>query len=92
MKKCLVVSTLAVLLLPICLYAADPTVTKSGLFWLGGHYTSISDYSRKVGEFNLGEDQFMPEFMLNYQAVVQRARLASMATSTIIRISWAWSM
>ncbi len=29
--------------------------------WLGSHHTSFNDYSHKVGEYNVGTNEFMPE-------------------------------
>ncbi len=34
--------------------------------WLGGHYTGYEDFYKKVGEFNRGEKEAMPEVSLSY--------------------------
>lgn len=39
--------------------------------WMGGHYTSFSDNPNKVGEYNLGLEEFQPEFRINYLAIGQ---------------------
>ncbi len=61
------VFVLVVLLLANSFVLADdgPT-TESYSFWLGGHYTDFTDYSKKVGEYNKGENETLPEFKLNY--------------------------
>lgn len=61
------VFVLVVLLLANSFVLADdgPT-TESYSFWLGGHYTDFTDYTKKVGEYNKGENETLPEFSLNY--------------------------
>lgn len=49
-------------------YAGDNLV-ETWSVWTGGHYTTFSDNPKKVGEYNLGEDQFLPEFKINYLGV-----------------------
>ena len=34
--------------------------------WLGGHYTGYEDFYKKVGEFDRGEKEAMPELSLSY--------------------------
>lgn len=34
--------------------------------WLGGHYTGYEDFYKKVGEFDRGEKEAMPEVSLSY--------------------------
>lgn len=35
--------------------------------WVGSHYTGYSDYAKKVGEFNFGDDEkLFPEFKIDY--------------------------
>lgn len=47
--------------------AEDGEKTESYYIWLGGHYTEFDDgYTKKVGEYNLGEDQLLPEFKFGY--------------------------
>lgn len=47
--------------------AEEGTKTESYYLWLGGHYTEFDDgYTKKVGEYNLGEDEFLPEAKFGY--------------------------
>jgi len=39
----------------------NETVNKYSL-WIGGHYTDFSDYTKKVGEYDLGNSEGLPEF------------------------------
>jgi hypothetical protein len=42
-----------------------PTYSKWSL-WLGGHYTGLEDYYKKVAEFDRGKEGAMPEASLSY--------------------------
>jgi len=44
----------------------DNGLTEKYTLWIGGHYTDFNDYAKKAGEYNLGNDEFLPEFKLNY--------------------------
>jgi hypothetical protein len=57
----LVIGVLAVLTMtePLTAQLHDSSSIKS--ITIGSHYTSFSDYTRKVGEYNVGRDQMMPE-------------------------------
>ncbi|MDF1544124.1 MAG: GSU2204 family CXXCH-containing (seleno)protein [bacterium] len=58
---------IALLLIPALVIAEDGAAKQRDLsIWLGGHTTEFTDYSKKVGEYDKGEDEVMPEFMLNY--------------------------
>lgn len=47
--------------------AEEGTKTESYYLWLGGHYTEFDDgYTKKVGEYNLGNDEFLPEAKFGY--------------------------
>jgi hypothetical protein len=66
--KSLVVLT-AVLILP-CLSSPvlsqeEPTYSIWSL-WLGGHYTGYEDFYKKIGEFDRGEEEAVPEVKLSY--------------------------
>ncbi|MGB2979940.1 MAG: GSU2204 family CXXCH-containing (seleno)protein, partial [Candidatus Zixiibacteriota bacterium] len=66
--KSLVVLT-AVLIVP-CLSSPvlsqeEPTYSVWSL-WLGGHYTGYEDFYKKIGEFDRGEEEAMPEVKLSY--------------------------
>ncbi len=43
----------------------EPTSSVWSL-WLGGHYTGYEDFYKKVGEFDRGEKEAMPEVSLSY--------------------------
>ncbi|MBD3403489.1 hypothetical protein GF420_11380 [candidate division GN15 bacterium] len=51
------------------LSAQDGDLTQKTSLWIGGHYTTFSDYTKKVGEYKIGLDEFMPEFKVNYLGV-----------------------
>ncbi len=60
---------LAYLLLPVFIVAQESGAeTESYSLWIGGHYTDFKDgeYAKKAGEYNLGADEFLPEFRINY--------------------------
>lgn len=64
MKRNIVI---ALFLLPAILICtgngpAKAAPTHDYSFWLGSHYTSFEDYNKKVGEYNLGNDELLPEF------------------------------
>ena len=40
--------------------------TEEYSLWIGTHYTDFTDYTKKVGKYNLGNDELLPEFMVNY--------------------------
>ena len=46
--------------------AEDGQKSESYSIWFGGHYTDFSDYTKKVGEYNKGLNETLPEFNLNY--------------------------
>ena len=54
-----------ILLLATISFAGEGT-TESYSLWIGGHYTDFSDYTKKVGEYNLGKDETLPELKLGY--------------------------
>ncbi len=60
---------IAVLVLPFFSSSAisqeEPTSSIWSL-WLGGHYTGYEDFYKKVGEFDRGEKEAMPEVSLSY--------------------------
>ena len=64
-----------VLILLVCLFAlvafgtvvaedSEPANTGFSL-WVGSHYTDFTDSPKKVGEYNLGNSEALPEFKLN---------------------------
>ena len=64
MKRNIVI---ALFLLPAILICTGNRPTKAApthdySFWLGSHYTSFEDYTKKVGEYNLGNSELLPEF------------------------------
>ena len=38
-------------------------------FWIGSHYTDFKDYSKRVGEYNLGNSELLPELRLDLSAL-----------------------
>lgn len=71
MKRLLSVVGLALLIVagPSLLSAQDGELTREYSIWIGSHYTTFSDYTKKVGEYNIGLDEYMPEFSVNYLGV-----------------------
>ncbi len=54
-----------VLLLTFSVVSAedDEAIDRYSL-WIGSHYTEFSDYTKKIGEYNIGDNEWMPEFKL----------------------------
>ncbi len=71
MKRMLSHIALALLIVvgPAALYSQDGELTHKTSLWIGSHYTDFSDYTKKVGEYNVGLDEFMPEFKVNYLGI-----------------------
>ena len=52
------------------LQAADTeTAQDQYSLWIGSHYTDFSDYAKKVGEYNLGNSELLPEFRFSHYAL-----------------------
>jgi hypothetical protein len=72
MKKTHVCVFINLLLILGLLIPASPTLSQdepsfsSWSIWLGGHYTGLNDFYKKVGEFDRGEEGVLPEVLLNY--------------------------
>ena len=72
MKKTHVCVFINLLLILGLLIPASPTLSQdepsfsSWSIWLGGHYTGLNDFYKKVGEFDRGEEGILPEVLLNY--------------------------
>ena len=47
-------------------YAEEGVKTEKTTLWFGSHYTDFSDNSKKIGEYNKGENELLPEFRLYY--------------------------
>jgi len=62
-----VVTTISILpfLSSLAISQEEPTSSVWSL-WLGGHYTGYEDFYKKVGEFDRGEKEAMPEVSLSY--------------------------
>ncbi len=56
----------ALLLASSIVFAGDGPTTESYSIWIGGHYTEFTDYAKKVGEYNKGDNETLPEFALSY--------------------------
>ena len=70
MKKSIMNLMLIVLVLGIftpVIFAQEDGAVQNYSIWVGGHYTDFGDYNKKVGEYRLGEDEFLPEFKGFYQ-------------------------
>ncbi len=68
------VFVIVVLLLASSFSFADEGVKfESYSLWIGGHYTDFTDYTKKVGEYDLGDNETLPEFSLNYLSVGQNS-------------------
>lgn len=46
-------------------FAGEDTTEKYSL-WIGSHYTEFEDYTKQVGKYDLGENEWLPEFGVNY--------------------------
>ena len=67
MKSVFKVLTLCLVLLLSYSIVSAGEMSESYSLWIGGHYTDFSDYTKKVGEYNLGNDEeFLPEFKAYY--------------------------
>jgi len=67
MKKMLTAMMVVFVLSFALVSAQDEEATKEYTFWIGGHYTDFTDYNKKVGEYNLGNEDFIPEFKGSYR-------------------------
>ncbi len=57
--------TIVTLSSSVALSQDEPTYSEWSL-WLGGHYTGLEDYYKKVAEFDRGKEGAMPEASLSY--------------------------
>ncbi|MBN2225852.1 MAG: hypothetical protein JW763_00660 [candidate division Zixibacteria bacterium] len=57
----------ALVVMTVAASARDSEPVQNYSIWVGSHYTSLTDYAKKVGEYNLGNDEFLPEFKGVYQ-------------------------
>ena len=57
---------LLILLLPVALVAEENGGTDKYSLWFGSHYTDFTDYTKSVGEYNLGENEWLPELGFKY--------------------------
>lgn len=62
MKQILILALLCLVVTSVAF--AQSTETYS--LWLGSHYTSFSDYQKKVAEFNKGSEEWLPELRFQY--------------------------
>lgn len=65
MKRLFILALLCLVVAPV----ASAQQTESYSLWLGSHYTSFSDYQKKVAEFNKGSEEWLPELRLQYLAM-----------------------
>ncbi len=72
MKKTDVCVLISLLIIVGLLISSSPTFSQdepsfsSWSLWLGGHYTGLNDFYKKVGEFDSGKEGALPEVLLNY--------------------------
>jgi len=59
-----IVIALAIFILPAMAIGEEGDSTNLSL-WLGGHYTDFKDNPKKVGEYNLGNNEALPEIGFN---------------------------
>ncbi|NMC43287.1 MAG: hypothetical protein GYA46_05155 [candidate division Zixibacteria bacterium] len=52
----------AALTIPAVAWPAETADGDIQSLWVGGHCTTLSDYGLKVGEYNLGREELLPEF------------------------------
>ncbi len=57
---------LLILLLPVALVAEENGGTDKYSLWIGSHYTDFTDYTKSVGEYNLGNNEWLPELGFKY--------------------------
>lgn len=56
----------ALLLASSFVLADEGAANESYSIWFGGHYSDFTDYTKKVGEYDKGENEALPEFALKY--------------------------
>jgi hypothetical protein len=69
MKRLVTTAALAALAIGFLLPPAPACAQESfstWSLWVGGHYTGFEDYYKKVGEFDRGKEEAMPEVALKY--------------------------
>ena len=77
-QRTIALSLALLFLLPLALVAQDDGGARYNYsLWLGGHYTSFNDNPKKVGEYNLGEDEALPELQFKMDAVKANRRFSA---------------
>ncbi len=68
MKRLIILALVALsgLMIVSVINAEDSSTYVTKSVWIGGHYTTLTDYRRKVGEYNLGNDELLPEFRFDF--------------------------
>lgn len=70
LTRTLLVVGLLILLSPLVLSADEnEDAVYNYSFWIGSHYTDFQDYGKKVGEYNLGNNELLPELRLDLSAL-----------------------
>nr|MBN2277367.1 hypothetical protein [candidate division Zixibacteria bacterium] len=63
----MIVLSLLLIIVPALMVFGQTGVTEEKYsLWVGGHYTDLTDYAKKVGEYNLDKDEFVPELKFDY--------------------------
>jgi len=65
MKKRILICVTALLMVGLVSIASANTPSTDYGFWLDGHYTSFTDNTKKVGEYNVGDNIGSQEFLLS---------------------------
>ncbi len=63
--KTLLSLCLVFLLAVSVVYAGDDEAIDRYSLWLGSHYSEYSDYTKKIGEYRCGHNEWLPELKLN---------------------------
>lgn len=61
MKKTLLAFMIVFILSFALVTAQENEATEQYSLWIGAHYTDFTDFQKKVGEYNLGNEDFLPE-------------------------------
>ncbi len=69
MKRFLTITLQNLLLIALTFMVAsgqEDAIDEKYSVWVGSSYTDFTDYTKKIGEFRNGDDEFLPEFSIDY--------------------------
>ncbi|MCP4706479.1 MAG: hypothetical protein GY865_17920, partial [candidate division Zixibacteria bacterium] len=69
MKRFLTITLQSLLLVALTFMVAagqEEAIEEKYSVWIGSSYTDYTDYTKKIGEFRNGDDEFLPEFGIDY--------------------------